>query len=543
MVEVGVDRAGEAPSVIHCVADPGSSYTTTNLAEAMPGIATPLGWSFWGPASEYSGRLSWYALGVIPRSGTETPSDPKELLFPIFYGRIATRIDYFCEMGDLMPGGSGTDLARDAFGFVPPGYVSRPSRRRYPMVMVKMPVSFMRLPSAVARLRSETDAWWRAAIAQTPGLDLAGAGAQLLEAKRRFAESLAYAGQVIIIGVQPVYAALVGLAVGASIEPTSLMRGHGSHEETMMIEDLWAVSRERISLEAFLLKHGFNGPNVGDVSQRSWREDPGPLTAIVEGYRGKDAGADPVRAAAERAREREAAEAALLAAVPRSKRPQAHLLLRLAARYFPLRAVAKVAFTQSLDVARASARRAGALLAADGVIDDPEDVFLLTAEEIAERLPTNVRAVIAERKVLRARYAQLELPVSWTGRPTPTRIAKSLPDEGGTLQGVGVSAGVVEARVRVVLDPADTEMDEGDILVAHTTDPAWAPVMFLAGGLVVDIGGQLSHAAVVARELGIPCVMNTLHGTRALKTGDRCRVDGAAGTVEILSRAGARTQP
>jgi pyruvate, water dikinase len=79
--------------------------------------------------------------------------------------------------------------------------------------------------------------------------------------------------------------------------------------------------------------------------------------------------------------------------------------------------------------------------------------------------------------------------------------------------------------------------------VAHTTDPAWAPVMFLAGGLVVDIGGQLSHAAVVARELGIPCVMNTLHGTRALKTGDRCRVDGAAGTVEILSRAGARTQP
>ena len=89
----------------------------------------------------------------------------------------------------------------------------------------------------------------------------------------------------------------------------------------------------------------------------------------------------------------------------------------------------------------------------------------------------------------------------------------------------------------VVTDPASAEVEPGDILVAHTTDPSWASIMFLCQALVVDIGGLLSHAAVVARELGIPCVMGTQQGTRTLRTGDRCRVDGSAGTVEVLERA------
>jgi pyruvate,water dikinase len=98
---------------------------------------------------------------------------------------------------------------------------------------------------------------------------------------------------------------------------------------------------------------------------------------------------------------------------------------------------------------------------------------------------------------------------------------------------------VVDGPARVVTDPALADMDPGDILVAHTTDPSWASLMFMARALVVDIGGQLSHAAVVARELGIPCVMNVRDGTRVVRDGDRLRVDGGAGTVEILPRPGA----
>src|SRR5581483_7192662 len=91
--------------------------------------------------------------------------------------------------------------------------------------------------------------------------------------------------------------------------------------------------------------------------------------------------------------------------------------------------------------------------------------------------------------------------------------------------------------VRVVHDPSFTEVEDGEVLVTPTTDPSWASIMFVSAALVVDIGGTLSHAAVVARELGIPCVVNTRNGSRVLRTGDRVRVDGGTGTVDVPERA------
>ena len=98
-----------------------------------------------------------------------------------------------------------------------------------------------------------------------------------------------------------------------------------------------------------------------------------------------------------------------------------------------------------------------------------------------------------------------------------------------------MSPGAADGAVRVVLDPARVEaIDAGDVLVCHTTDPAWASLMFLAGALVVDVGGPMSHAAIVARELGVPCVVGTGDGTARLRDGDRVRVDGTAGVVTEL---------
>ena len=90
--------------------------------------------------------------------------------------------------------------------------------------------------------------------------------------------------------------------------------------------------------------------------------------------------------------------------------------------------------------------------------------------------------------------------------------------------------------MRIVTDPSFADVEPGEILVSHTTDPSWASIMFVSAALVVDIGGIISHAAVVARELGIPAVVNTRHGTDLLRDGDRVRVDGSAGTVELLDR-------
>jgi phosphoenolpyruvate synthase/pyruvate phosphate dikinase len=104
------------------------------------------------------------------------------------------------------------------------------------------------------------------------------------------------------------------------------------------------------------------------------------------------------------------------------------------------------------------------------------------------------------------------------------------------ISGLGVSAGVVEGRVRVVVDPSFAEVEPGEVLVTSTTDPSWASIMFLSSALIVDIGGPLSHAAVVARELGVPCVVNTRTASSVLRTGDLVRVDGNTGSVEVLDR-------
>jgi phosphoenolpyruvate synthase/pyruvate phosphate dikinase len=85
----------------------------------------------------------------------------------------------------------------------------------------------------------------------------------------------------------------------------------------------------------------------------------------------------------------------------------------------------------------------------------------------------------------------------------------------------------------VVLDPREVDLDDGEILVCKTTDPSWAPLFLVASALVIDTGGPMSHGAIVARELGVPCVINTVSGTRDIPDGARITVDGSAGTVVI----------
>jgi pyruvate,water dikinase len=82
-------------------------------------------------------------------------------------------------------------------------------------------------------------------------------------------------------------------------------------------------------------------------------------------------------------------------------------------------------------------------------------------------------------------------------------------------------------------DPDEVDLEPGEILVCHTTDPSWASLMSLAAGLVIDVGGPLSHGAIVARELGVPCVIGTRNGTRVIRTGDTVQVDGSTGVVHL----------
>jgi len=115
---------------------------------------------------------------------------------------------------------------------------------------------------------------------------------------------------------------------------------------------------------------------------------------------------------------------------------------------------------------------------------------------------------------------------------------RSEPTTADALTGTPASAGQVRGKARVVLEPQGARLEPGEILVAPSTDPGWTPLFLTAGGLVMEMGGAMSHGAVVAREYGIPAVVGVAHATARIRSGETIEVDGAAGTIRLL-RGGA----
>lgn len=529
---------------LHTRSAPHLHWSTDNVGEAAPGVLTPLSWSLWGPVGDRMPRRIGRTMGILTRGEGETPP-VGERIVEVFYGRIAMQMEYMATVGDRLPGTSGRDAVEALFGKVPDGMEFRPTRRRYPAIAMRLPLCFATSPGKVRRLARETDAWWREQLPRLGTLDLAGALATFEQAADRFDHTLTVHSLGLLSTVQPLYDALSKLVESTGVGDVGVLSGSGG-AEMAIVEDIWRASRGRIGLDEVIRNHGFHGPLEGELSSRVWREDPEPLRRAVREYATRDDADDPGRREEESRRRALEIRRELVAAVPAARRPATSALLGLAATRIPLRGVGKRSFLQAFDVARGAARRAGECLAADGVLDHPEDVFYLTADELTGALPDGAGDLVAWRRVRRAEYEQLAIPGNWKGTPVPTRIDTGAADEDGqppdVVEGIGVSAGVAEGVVRIVTDPTFADVEQDEVLVAPTTDPSWSSIMFVSSALVVDIGGPLSHAAVVARELGLPCVVNTRSGTRALRTGDRVRVDGSKGTVEVLERVAAVTE-
>jgi phosphohistidine swiveling domain-containing protein len=523
---------------LHQGSAPGTLWSTTNTAEALPGVLTPLAWTFWNEPCERGMRRAFHRLGVLPAAGVRFAPTPDERFSAAFCGRYAANVDSLRAMADAMPGTSANAMEEQLLGTVRPGVNNRPRRGRYPVVAVALPRAARALPAQLAELRSSTDTWWRSAVAEAATADADRCRALIAEAMERF-EAIMDPHSVATMLCQALYEQ-VGKLVARAERPElagSLVIG-GDVEEAAVVADMWAVAHGTVDLDAFLARHGYHGPNEGQVSSRSWREDPSPVLAQFEALRSMGADASPSRLAEQRRASRDAARAELLAALPVARRRGARLVLRLAARYVPLREVGKAAFLQSIDAARAAARRLGDLLAADGTLADPDDVQLLTTGELTGTLPPDPSAVVQARRAQRQRYLSQRLPDSWVGEPVPIAVdeAPALV-EGDELVGLGVSPGTYEGRVRVVPDPSDPSLEPGEVLVCETTDPSWASLMFIAGALVIDIGGAVSHGAIVARELGVPCVIGTRRACGWLVTGDVVRVDGTTGVVHRIKQA------
>ena len=519
--------------------DPFAFWSTTNLAEAIPGVPTPLSWTVWRPALEMSLRRSFATIGALEHARVADPTDQRERIIGIFAGRAAGRVNFLGEMGDRLPGTSGAAVAEQFLGRLPADFRSESTRRRLPVIAFRFPWAFAASARRVHAALAEATRQWSETRAVVSSLSLQEVRRRWREATVVFAHMLTAHGVVNFSRVQPAYDQVLRLAKTAQRPELAgkVLAGQGSHAELDMVEDLWAVSRGTQTTTEFLSRHGYHGPAEGELSSWVWREDAGPAHVLVEQYGFRSADDSPAEHSRRLAALASEAERSLIAAQPFWRRPLARLILAAAHRLVPLRGVGKAAFLLAFDVCRMLARRAGQLLALDGVIDEPDDIFYLTTEEllgVGER--DRMQETVRTRRLERRRLEQLVIPGSWRGRPTVT--AAQEPDRHGPvlLQGVGASPGIVEGPVRVVLEADFANFEPGEILVAPVTDPAWAPIMFLSSALVVDIGGLLSHAAVVARELGIPCVMGVGTATTRLRSGDRCRVDGTDGTVEVIER-------
>ncbi|MGQ0625474.1 MAG: PEP-utilizing enzyme [Sporichthyaceae bacterium] len=535
---IQVDPTG----TLHTESTPGHFWSTTNLGEALPGVASHLGWSLWRKA-DLGIRDCFVRLGALPRSEVKIYDDPDKRTVGIFYGRAALNVNFFCEMGGLLPGSGPDAIAKQLLGEVPEGVPLARSKRRLGHVLRRMPKEMITIRKDVLSRAEPMHAWWESTVPKLATMDEASARATLAEADDRFTEAIKIQAGGVFIGVQGVYDQLLTLINKAGLDAAqanAITAGQGSHAETEIIFDLWRLGNDKLDLASFLSRHGYHGPSVGEMSSVSWREDPSPIERLAAQYRGRP---DPHVQADERVRARIAAEADLLAKLPRSRRAGAKLVLKMAVARIPLRGVAKATYLQVMDIARGSARRLGDLLSADGRLADREDVFLFTVEELTRgQYPADMRALADERRAQREEFKRHDIPTHWDGVPTPFELeplgtGSEAGAEGDVVEGIGASGGVIEGPVRIVHDPAFSEIEPDEILVCVTTDPSWAAVLYVSSALVTDIGGLLSHAAVVAREIGVPAVVGTGNGTKVLCDGDLVRVDGNAGTITILKRA------
>ena len=294
--------------------------------------------------------------------------------------------------------------------------------------------------------------------------------------------------------------------------------------------------------ESFLADHGHRGPDEYEMASPSWSMRPEIALAAVDRLRHAPPERSPFAAHRRLAADRDSALAGALRSVRRPLRPLLRRGLAAAVVGASARERAKDVFIRELSGMRSVFDELAARAQARGGPADRRDCYLVTIDELGEfvRDPTEFAAVIAERAEQRD-FLQERIPPFWfEGRiPNPDswelRAGRS-PDVPftGTLQGMGVCGGVASGPARVILDPGDPrDIQPGDILVAPITDPAWTPLFLSAAAVVVDVGAQQSHAAIVARELGIPAVVSVTSASRTIADGMWLEVDGDRGLVTV----------
>lgn len=294
--------------------------------------------------------------------------------------------------------------------------------------------------------------------------------------------------------------------------------------------------------DQFMSEHGHHCRGEVELLNPRWSEQPDYILDLVRGYLRSIDRVDPPANQERLARERERLTAKCRR---RLKNPFKRAIFNWAIRNSRKVAVDrenwKNEFIRHVAVFRRLALELGARWQRQGVLREQEDIFFLEIGELEQVAGGNaafdVAQRIAERRAEYESNCRLTPPPVVVGRydPERNRISDEIDATLKTLKGAAVSPGVVTGRARVILHADEhQQVEAGEILVAPFTDPAWTPYFLPAAGVVMDLGGVLSHGAIIAREYGIPAVVNVGTATKIIRTGQLLRVDGDRGIVTIL---------
>jgi phosphohistidine swiveling domain-containing protein len=291
-------------------------------------------------------------------------------------------------------------------------------------------------------------------------------------------------------------------------------------------------------LSAFLDRYGFRSVGEIDLGVARWSEDPTHLLGVISNYLLlTDDALAPDAQFRRGAREAEETTTALLGRVRGPRRLLLGFLLGRARALMGSRELPKYMLIRNVFTPiRTMLRPVGAELAATGRVTLSEDIYFLTLAEARDAIAgADMRETVAAHRAEYGReIARRHVPRVLLSDGTDAEVALVEPVE-GDLRGSPASPGVVTGKARVIRSPHGAHLEPGEILVAPSTDPGWTPLFLTARALVMEMGGMMSHGAVVAREYGIPAVVGVAGATERIVTGDSITVDGTAGVVSMAA--------
>ena len=298
----------------------------------------------------------------------------------------------------------------------------------------------------------------------------------------------------------------------------------------------------RDAIQAWLDKYGMRGAGEIDITRPRWSERPTMLVPILLGHIENFEPGEAERRFEQGRREAFTKEQELLErlrALPdgQQKADETKRMIDRVRTFAGYREYPKYAMVSRYFVYKQALMEEAERLVRARVLREKEDIFYLRFEELHDVVRRNEvdQDLIGRREAAFNSYRSLRPPRVLTSDGEAVACAYRRGDfPAGALVGLPVSAGVVEGRARVILDMADADLEPGDILVTAYTDPSWTPLFVAIKGLVTEVGGLMTHGAVIAREYGLPAVVGLVDATRLIRDGQRIRLNGTDGYVELL---------